>query len=115
MLTVTRPAPTTTAAPLTAHEVVAVAATLTATATVGTYGFLTGAPSTVAYVAIVLALTAGLVHLRRTRLAPPPPPRTPLAAPLPPALVLALAAVATAHLTGGLVRVGDDVLYNATA
>src|SRR4051812_9963054 len=104
MLTATRPAPTTTAAPLTAHEVVAVAATLTATATVGTYGFLTGAPSTVAYVAIVLPLPAALVHVRRTR----------LAAPLPPALVLALAAISLAHLTGGLVRVGDDVLYNAT-
>jgi hypothetical protein len=100
MLTLTR----TSHAPLSPPEVVALAAIATATAAAGTYGFLTGAPSTVAYVTVVLGLTAGVTHLRRTRRCEP----------LPTALVLALAAVATAHLCGGLVRVGDDVLYNAT-
>jgi hypothetical protein len=96
---------TTAAAPITGSEAAAVVATVTATVAFGAYGFATGAPSTVAYVAIVSALTATVVHVRRTR----------LDAPLPAGLVLALAAVAGAHLAGGLVRIGDDVLYNASA
>ena len=34
--------------------------------------------------------------------------------PLPGALVLAVAVDAVAHLAGGLVAVGDDVLYNGS-
>jgi hypothetical protein len=94
------------ASPLTDAETAAVGITAAATVLIGSYGALTGAPSTVAYVAIVVTLTGALLHLRRRGFVPEP---------LPAPLVLALAAVAAAHLAGGLVRVGDDVLYNATA
>jgi hypothetical protein len=78
------------------------ALTLTGAATVafGAYGAATGASSTTSYVVVVAALAAGLVALRRR--------------PLPAVLALALAGLAVAHLAGGLVQVGDGVLYNAS-
>lgn len=63
------------------------------------YGLAAGAPSTLAYLATVVAVGAVVVAVRRS--------------PLPPALARALAVLAAAHLAGGLVRVGDGVLYNA--
>lgn len=72
-----------------------------ATATVGFagYGLATGAPSTLAYVTTVVVIGAVVVRLRQ--------------APLPPVLAWALALLTGAHLAGGLVAVGDGVLYNA--
>lgn len=64
------------------------------------YGLATGAPSTIGYVASVAAVTGALVALRRR--------------PLPGALPLALASIAIGHLAGGLVNVGDEVLYNVS-
>jgi hypothetical protein len=66
----------------------------------GVYGFATGAPSTVAYLLSVVAV--GFV-IRRFRHDPIPGP-----------LAIGLAVAAAVHLAGGLVRVGDDVLYNAS-
>ncbi|MEY2454301.1 MAG: hypothetical protein QOD92_3875 [Acidimicrobiaceae bacterium] len=65
----------------------------------GILGFVTNSPSTVSYLFGVTAVAVVLgAHLRRA---------------LPPALTLALAGLAVAHLAGGLLNVGDDVLYNA--
>jgi len=66
----------------------------------GVYGRLTGAPSTVAYLGTVAAVGAVVGRCRR--------------APLPVPLAVALAGLALAHLAGGLVGVGHDVLYNAS-
>ena len=65
----------------------------------GIYGFATRSPNTVLYLFTVAAVTALLIRLRSTSLPKP--------------LTFALPCVALAHLAGGLVRVGDDVLYNA--
>ncbi|MEO7556317.1 MAG: hypothetical protein ABIV94_06895 [Acidimicrobiales bacterium] len=65
----------------------------------GAYGFQTAAPSTVAYLFTTSMVATTLVWFRRT--------------PLPPRLTAALTVLAVAHLAGGLVRVGDNVLYNA--
>jgi len=70
------------------------------TAAFAAYGIATQSPNTILYIATVVALTA-VVHHHRDRLSP--------------ALALSLVAVAALHLAGGLVRVGDDVLYNASA
>jgi hypothetical protein len=67
----------------------------------GFYGWRTHAPSTVAYLTIVTAVSVVLVAVRRV--------------PLPGSLVGGLAVLAVAHLAGGLVRIGQDVLYNASA
>jgi hypothetical protein len=91
----------TTTAPLTTHEAAALAAAGVATIGFGTYGVATAAPSTLAYVFTVSAVAVGVVWLRRRA--------------LPRSLAIGLAALATAHLAGGLVRVGDGVLYNASA
>ena len=64
------------------------------------YGFATSASSTVAYLLIV-AGAAGVI--RQFRHSPIPGP-----------LVIALAIDAALHLAGGLVNVGNDVLYNAS-
>jgi hypothetical protein len=64
------------------------------------YGEATGAPSTVAYLCTVAAVGAIVARLRRAALPAP--------------LAAALAVLAVAHLAGGLVRVGHDVLYNAS-
>lgn len=87
-------------APLTQAERAAIGVVAAAAVVFGLYGWLTGAPSTVAYLCTVGALGAVIAGLRR--------------AALPNGLALALGALAVAHLAGGLVRVGDDVLYNAS-
>jgi len=65
----------------------------------GTYGFSRHEPSTAAYLVSVIALGAGIAFVRRR--------------PLRGWLALALAGLAAGHLAGGLVTVGNDVLYNA--
>jgi uncharacterized membrane protein YjdF len=64
----------------------------------GVYGFAVGAPSTPAYELSVAALVVVVVMVRK--------------APLPGALVIALAVDALVHLAGGLVQVGGSGLYN---
>ena len=66
----------------------------------GIYGFAAGSPSTVGYVFSVLVIGAAIVWLRR--------------AALPDLLAIALAIAAIAHLAGGLINVGQNVLYNAS-
>jgi predicted membrane protein DUF2238 len=66
----------------------------------GMYGFATGAPSTVGYASSVLVIAAGMAWLRR--------------AVLPDALAFALAIAAILDLAGGLINVGQNVLYNAS-
>ncbi len=80
-------------------ELTALAIVASAIAGFAIYGVTTGAPSTVGYLGSVLAVTAVVVRLRH--------------APVSPALALSLGLLAVAHLAGGLVRVGDGVLYNA--
>jgi uncharacterized membrane protein YjdF len=63
-------------------------------------GFATGSSNTVTYVTSIVAIGFAIRGLRRT--------------PLPDALALALALHAVFHLAGGLVNVGNDVLYNAS-
>src|SRR5262249_8322598 len=66
----------------------------------GTYGLATGAPSTVAYLFVVSVASATAARLWK--------PDTPAW------LAVGLPGLAVAHLAGGLVLVGDDVLYNAS-
>ena len=99
-LQTTATAGTRTGTDLSPAERAALALTATATVAFGADGAATGASSTTSYVFVVSALTAGVVALRRH--------------PLPAVLALALAAMAVAHLAGGLVQVGDGVLYNAS-
>jgi putative membrane protein len=72
---------------------------LVATVAFGVYGRSTGAHSTLGYVTSVVIVATALGAIRRT--------------PLHPALAAALGALVVGHLAGGLVQVGDDVLYNA--
>ena len=65
----------------------------------GTYGIATHSANTVPYVATVCVLTVALVRFRRTSIPAP--------------IAITLAVLGVAHLAGGLVNVGDDVLYNA--
>jgi uncharacterized membrane protein YjdF len=64
------------------------------------YGLATGSPSTVGYVSSVLVIGAAIMWLRR--------------AALPGLLAIALAVAAMVHLAGGLINVGQNVLYNAS-
>jgi hypothetical protein len=64
------------------------------------YGFATGSPSTVGYVSSVIGIGAAIVWLRR--------------AALPGALAAGLAIAAIATLAGGLINVGQNVLFNAS-
>lgn len=84
---------------LSRSELAALGIVASAVAGFAIYGVTTGAPSTVGYLCSVMVVTAVVVRLR--------------SAPVPPALALALGFLAVAHLAGGLVRVGDGVLYNA--
>ena len=71
-----------------------------ATVGFGVYGWTTGAPSTVAYLFTVLAvatITVACWDGAAPRWVP-----------------VALAVLAAGHLAGGMVRVGNDVLYNAS-
>jgi hypothetical protein len=63
------------------------------------YGSVTGAPSTLGYLATVVIVGVGIWRCR-TR-------------PLPPVLALGLGVLAVGHLAGGLISVGGDALYNA--
>jgi uncharacterized membrane protein YjdF len=65
----------------------------------GGYGFATGSPSTVGYISSVIVIGAAIVWLRR--------------AVLPGLLAAGLAIAAMATLAGGLINVGQNVLYNA--
>ena len=65
----------------------------------GIYGLATGSPSTLSYVVTVSVVAALLATYRRDALSP--------------RLTVALSILAIAHLAGGLINVGDDVLYNA--
>ena len=86
---------------LTAAERVALGIVGVAVAGFGLAGVRGGVPGTSQYLFTVVALTAGVAALRRR--------------PLPGALAVAAAVSVVAHLAGGLVRVGDGVLYNASA
>jgi hypothetical protein len=66
----------------------------------GIYGFATASPNTVTYVLAVAGLGFLIRWLRK--------------APVPDALALGLALHAVFHLAGGLINVGNDVLYNAS-
>jgi Predicted membrane protein (DUF2238) len=70
-----------------------------AVASFGVYGFATGSPSAVGYVSSVIVIGAAIVWLRR--------------AALPGLLAAGLAIAAIATLAGGLINVGQNVLYNA--
>jgi hypothetical protein len=66
----------------------------------GFYGLATHSGNTGLYVVGVVVLGAALLRGRGDG--------------LPPRLAVSLGALAVAHLAGGLVRVGGDVLYNGT-
>jgi hypothetical protein len=66
----------------------------------GVYALETGAPSTLAYLISVAAVAFLIMRFRST--------------PIPGPLAIALAVDANLHLAGGLIRVGNDVLYNAS-
>ena len=83
-----------------AAEVAAIGVLCVALLGFGALGFATHSSSTVSYLFSVVAVAVVLVVHRRTELSP--------------AVTLALAGLAVAHLAGGLVNVGDDVLYNAS-
>ena len=80
-------------------EATAVRILCVGTMVLGTYGAVTQSPNTIPYLFTVGTLAALLVRLRLTS--------------MPPAITIALACLGIAHLAGGLVTVGDDVLYNA--
>src|SRR5262245_51378022 len=84
---------------LNAAEAAALAIVVGGTLLFGAYGVATRSPNTIPYVATVCALTTLLVLSRRTS--------------MPPLITIALAVLGIAHLAGGLVTVGNDVLYNA--
>lgn len=81
-------------------EVVALGLTVVAIVGFGVYGFATRAPSTASYLFTVSAVAALIVRFRKARISRP--------------LTIGLALLAIVHLAGGLIRVGDDVLYNAS-
>jgi uncharacterized membrane protein YjdF len=67
----------------------------------GSYGFATHSPNTIPYLLTIAVLAAAFRRLQRSA--------------MPPTVTIGLACVAVAHLAGGLITVGDDVLYNAHA
>jgi hypothetical protein len=85
---------------LTAAERVAVAAVAVATTGFGLWGVAHAVPGTVEYLLTVAALVTIVALVRRR--------------PLPGGLAAAGATSVVLHLAGGLVRVGDGVLYNAS-
>jgi uncharacterized membrane protein YjdF len=86
--------------PLSPVESTAVQMLATAMTGLAVYGFATRASSTVSYLLSVVAVGLVIRHFRRE--------------PLPGPIAIGLAVAATAHLAGGLVQVGNDVLYNAS-
>jgi hypothetical protein len=87
--------------PLTATERVALGVIAAAVVGFGVAGAARAVPGTGQYLGTVALLAAGVSLARRQ--------------PLPGGLALAGALSVVLHLAGGLVRIGDDVLYNATA
>ncbi len=85
---------------LTPAELTGLAAIAIAVAGFGLSGLLRDVPGTAEYVGTVSVLVTGVALLRRR--------------PLPAPLVVAAAVAVVVHLAGGLVRVGDGVLYNAS-
>ena len=85
--------------PLDAAERRALGFAVVAMVALGAHGFRVGAHNTLGYLASVAVAAAALGAIRRE--------------PLRPSLAAALSALVVGHLAGGLVRVGDDVLYNA--
>jgi uncharacterized membrane protein YjdF len=81
-------------------EKIAVAIVAVAVLGFGIYGFATGAPTTVGYLVSVLVVGALIAWFRRAPISDP--------------LAIALAVNAIVHLAGGLIQVGDDVLYDAS-
>jgi uncharacterized membrane protein YjdF len=73
---------------------------LLAIATFGIHGVASGSKTTATYMLVVSTGVAVVTLMQRRR-------------PLPPPLVAALGLLAVAHLAGGLITVGNDVLYNA--
>jgi hypothetical protein len=86
--------------PLAPHERTALSVAAVALAGFVVHGLVHDVRGTVEYAVTVLAL-ATLLYQLRARALPPP-------------VAYAAAASATVHLAGGLIRVGDGVLYNAT-
>jgi putative membrane protein len=86
--------------PLSRAERAATATAAVAIAGFAGYGFATHSPSTIGYVSSVLIIAVAVVGLRRMM--------------LPPLLAAGLAIAAIVTLAGGLIRVGHDVLYNAS-
>jgi len=64
------------------------------------FGLATHEPSTMSYALTVVAAGAALLALRRE--------------PLPPSICRAFPLLVAAHLAGGLIHIGDDVLYNTS-
>jgi hypothetical protein len=86
--------------PLAAHERTALSATGVVLAGFVLHGVVDDVRGTAEYAVTVMVLAA-LLYLVRPRVVPAP-------------VAYAAAASATVHLAGGLIRVGDGVLYNAT-
>ena len=86
---------------LTVPEGAALTVVAAAVAGFGSSGVALGVPGTAEYVGTVTALVVAVAAARRR--------------PLPAALALAGAASVVLHLAGGLVQVGNGVLYNASA
>jgi hypothetical protein len=98
----TAPAPALPSRPgLAPAERTALAVVVAAMAGFGSAGVALGLPGTAQYLLTVTALVSVVAVARRRS--------------LPPALALAGATSVVLHLAGGLVRVGDGVLYNASA
>ncbi len=85
---------------LTPPECRALALVTAALATFGLYGAVGRVPGTAEYL-LTVSVLAGTIFVLRRR-------------PLPGLLAEALSVVAVLHLAGGLIPVGDDVLYNAS-
>lgn len=86
--------------PLTAPELAALRVVAVALVGFGIHGIVGSVPGTLEYLLTVAVLTVGVIAFRRREL------RGSLAA--------ATAMLAVVHLAGGLIRVGDSVLYNAS-
>ena len=84
--------------PLSVAERRSAGVALTASLVLGAYGFIDGSHNTVGYLASVMVAALALAAYRRN--------------PLHPALAGGLGGLVVGHLAGGLVNIGDDVLYN---
>ena len=87
-------------APASRAEQIAIAVAIAALMGFGIYGFAADSPSTIGYLVAITVLGALVLWFRT--------------APLPGPLAIGLAVDAAAVLAGGLVNVGNDVLFNAS-